>query len=195
MFSTRLYSSCHRSSSHQVHCVFAYGQLEVKKKAPSRARYEPREEMSKMAPPPLERYAPYPTPGHHDPTSFNSNPMAGFFKTAMSAPTWKAWNPAMLQPMGAAMGPGRPGYMGMGMHDDRGARAMGYDATGGMGGAYPGGAYRANPAYAPDWRAGPPGMRAGAPGPYPSAYHQHPAPPPSVGPARNQRGSRGYAPY
>ncbi|KAG0148562.1 hypothetical protein CROQUDRAFT_105647 [Cronartium quercuum f. sp. fusiforme G11] len=167
--------------------------LEVKKKAPSRSRYESREEMGKMGHGPVDRYGTYPASGHHDLSSFNSNSMSEYFKFTMAGPSWKGWNSGMPQPMG----PSRSNYMGMGMHDDRGGRGMGYEGSGGMSGSYSGGPYRSGQAYNSDWR-GPPsqGMRSGPPGPYSSSYHhQHAPPPPSVGPARSQRSSHGMFDY
>ena len=172
--------------------------LEVKKKAPSRARFDSRDDLAKMAPAPLDRYGvPYAGPAHHEPPPFHPAPMAGYFKPGMTGPNWKGWNPSMVQPM--AGGPNRGLYMGMGIpHDDRGlgpARGMMHDVPGSMVGAY-GGAYHRSPSsgYGHDWRAGPPGMRAAAPGAFPP-YHQHANPPSSGGPSRNQRGPRSYAPY
>ncbi|EHS62844.1 hypothetical protein PGT21_030608 [Puccinia graminis f. sp. tritici] len=172
--------------------------LEVKRKAPSRARFDGREDLAKMAPAPLDRYGvPYAGPAHHNPAPFHPAPMGGYFKPGMSGPSWKGWNPSMVQPM--AGGPNRGLYMGMGIpHDDRGmgpARGMIHDVPGGMVGAYGGPYHRsASGGYGHDWRGGPPGMRAVGPGAYPP-YHQHSNPPSSGGPSRNQRGPRNYAPY
>ncbi|EGG12372.1 uncharacterized protein MELLADRAFT_59068 [Melampsora larici-populina 98AG31] len=173
--------------------------LEVKKKAPSRARYEGRDDMHKMAPP-HDRYGGYSGSGHHDSPSYGQSSMPGFYKSSMSNPSWKPWNPSMIQPMGGGMGHSRGSYMGgMGMHDDRGGRGMAYDGPGGMGGGYSGGGgyHRSNSsAYAPDWRSGPSSMRSGPSSSYANSYHQHTAPPPpSLGPSRSQRSSRNYAPY
>ncbi|KNZ59579.1 hypothetical protein VP01_16g5 [Puccinia sorghi] len=180
--------------------------LEVKRKAPSRARYDGRDEMAKMGPPPMDRYGvAYGGPTHHDTgaTPFHAAPMGGYFPKpgGMSgAASWKGWNPSMVQPMAA--GANRGMYMGMGMqHDERAmgpARGMMHDVPGAVVGAY-GGAYHRPPSsgsYGHDWRAGPPGgMRAVAPGAYPP-YHQHAhLPPSSAGPSRNQRGPRNFAPY
>lgn len=173
--------------------------LEVKRKAPSRARYDGRDDMNKMPPPTLDRYGvPYGVPPHHhDPSPFHPGPMGGYFKPGMPAPGWRGWTPSMVQPMGG--GSNRGLYMGMGIqHDDRGMgppRGMAHDAAGGMMGTY-GGAYHrsASGGYGHDWRGGPPSMRPVAPGAYPP-YNHNPNPPPSSGPSRSQRGSRNYAPY
>ncbi|PLW15104.1 hypothetical protein PCANC_13956 [Puccinia coronata f. sp. avenae] len=172
--------------------------LEVKRKAPSRARFDGRDDMTKMAPPPIDRYGvPYSGPAHHAPSPFHPPPMGGYFKPGgMTGPSWKGWSPSMVPPMAA--GANRGVYLGMGVpQDDRGmgpARGMVHGAPGGMAGPY-GGPYHRTPAggYGHDWRAGPPGMRAVGPGAYPP-YPPH-NPPPSSGPSRNQRGPRNYAPY
>ncbi|CAH7672514.1 hypothetical protein BY996DRAFT_4580594 [Phakopsora pachyrhizi] len=171
--------------------------LDVKRKSPTRgrdSRHDSRDHMNKM-PPPLDRFGP---PPHHDP--YHHGPMGGFHKGGMGGgPGWRgAWNPGMLPPMGGGMGYNRGLYMGMGMHHDERSmlpnRGMAHDIPGSMLGPY-GAPYQrsSSGSYGSDWRGGPPSMRSGVHGAYTS--HHHPNPPPSVGPSRNQRGSRNYAPY
>ncbi|KAI9621337.1 hypothetical protein H4Q26_015836 [Puccinia striiformis f. sp. tritici PST-130] len=104
--------------------------LEVKRKAPSRARFDIRDDVGKMPPPSVDRYGvPYSGSSHHDPAPFHPAPMGGYFKPGMSSSSWKGWSPSMVQPMSG--GSSRGVYMGMGVpHDDRGmssSRGMVHD--------------------------------------------------------------------
>ncbi|KAI9613569.1 hypothetical protein H4Q26_010176 [Puccinia striiformis f. sp. tritici PST-130] len=114
--------------------------LEVKRKAPSRARFDIRDDVGKMPPPSVDRYGvPYSGSSHHDPAPFHPAPMGGYFKPGMSSSSWKGWSPSMVQPMSG--GSSRGVYMGMGVpHDDRGmssSRGMVHDIPGSSyGGSY-----------------------------------------------------------